>query len=72
MACLMGFISECPELQATMEMGGGLDLTEMMKQGGIEVMCELFTSGTWFRGYKTFFMLNSAEHKMLISAEHKL
>ena len=64
MACIMGFIFDCPQLQASMQMEGGIDFSEMMKEGGIEVMCELFTSGTWSRGYKTLFMLNSAEHEI--------
>lgn len=42
--CLMDFIFECPEVEAAMQMGGTMDFKEMMKQGGIDVFCEMTTS----------------------------
>ena len=39
----MDFIFECPEVEAAMQMGGTMDFKEMMKQGGIDVFCEMTT-----------------------------
>lgn len=47
LSCLMEFIMQCPEIQAAMSGGGegqGLDFQDIMKQGGIDVFCELTTS----------------------------
>ena len=37
----------------------------------VSLKCLIRVSGTWARGYKTFFMLNSVEHKILIAHKYE-